>query len=105
MLFVMLTLVHWNQGIEGIVKFTGSTPDLGEFNIRIEDGKNLLPCLSCLIFECECSISGPDVAYVTEGRDEERFSRKLGKTSFVGLPLPQGGSWKAKGRSCLPHGT
>lgn len=64
------------DGIEGIVKFTGSTPHLGEFNIRIEDG--------------------PDVAYVTEGLDEERFSRKLGKTSFVGLPVPQGESWKAK---------
>lgn len=26
------------KGLSGIVKFEGSTPDLGEFSIRVEDG-------------------------------------------------------------------
>jgi hypothetical protein len=26
------------KGLSGIVRFTGSTPDLGEFSIRVEDG-------------------------------------------------------------------
>ncbi|KAF8344136.1 glycoside hydrolase family 63 protein [Cantharellus anzutake] len=64
------------NGIEGVIRFTGSTSHLGDFRLRIEDG--------------------PDVTYVTEGLHAERFSRKLGKTSFIGLPLQQGQVWKAK---------
>jgi len=36
------SLLTFLQGLEGPVTFTGSTPDLDDFTIRVVDGNNLL---------------------------------------------------------------
>ena len=40
------------KGLEGPVKFSGSTPDLGDFTIRIVDGMIFCICFNELLFTC-----------------------------------------------------
>ncbi|KAF8311557.1 glycoside hydrolase family 63 protein [Clavulina sp. PMI_390] len=65
-----------DTGLTGTVKFNGVTPDLGDFEIRIVDGD--------------------DVQLITEGAFSEDFEDRLGKTSFIGLPVEAGKIWTAK---------
>ncbi|KAK7043703.1 Processing alpha glucosidase I [Paramarasmius palmivorus] len=65
------------DGIEGEVKFSGSTPELDDFVLRVADGPN-------------------NVA-VTHGRHSEVFEKRIGKTHFLGVTVPPGNIWKAKG--------
>ncbi|KAJ7470519.1 glycoside hydrolase [Mycena latifolia] len=64
------------NGLEGDVKFSGSTPELDDFTIRIVDG--------------------PDNTPTTRGNHADKFEERIGKTHFFGQPVPQGGIWQAK---------
>ncbi|KAJ7715951.1 glycoside hydrolase [Mycena maculata] len=64
------------NGLEGEIKFSGSTPELDDFTIRIVDG--------------------PDNKHVTEGKHAQKFEDRIGKTHFLGQPVSQGGIWQAK---------
>ncbi|KAH9853984.1 glycoside hydrolase [Lenzites betulinus] len=64
------------DGIEGPISFTGSTPDLDDFAIRI--------------------VEGPHNTLITEGQHANAFHNKLGKTHFLGARVPQGSVWQAK---------
>ncbi|TFK42937.1 glycoside hydrolase [Crucibulum laeve] len=64
------------NGITGELKLTGSTPELDEFTIRVVDG--------------------PYNKAVTQGPHAEAFADRIGKTHFLGRPIPQGDIWQAK---------
>ncbi|KAK0197344.1 glycoside hydrolase [Armillaria mellea] len=64
------------DGLDGEVKFSGSTPELDEFTIRIVDG--------------------PDNTYITEGPHASSFSARAGKTHYLGQPIPTGHIWQAR---------
>ncbi|KAI0831044.1 glycoside hydrolase [Trametes gibbosa] len=64
------------NGIDGTVSFTGSTPELDEFAIRI--------------------VEGPQNTLITEGPHANAFRQKLGKTHFLGARVPPGSVWQAK---------
>ncbi|KAJ7940888.1 glycoside hydrolase [Mycena leptocephala] len=64
------------NGLEGDVKFSGSTPELDDFTIRIVDG--------------------PDNTHTTGGPHAHKFQERIGKTHFLGQPIPQGNIWQAK---------
>jgi mannosyl-oligosaccharide glucosidase len=61
------------QGLDGSVTFTGSTPDLDDFTIRVEDG--------------------PENVYVDEA---SRTGDSVGRTAFAGYRVDQGNIWQAK---------
>ncbi|KAF9653126.1 glycoside hydrolase family 63 protein [Thelephora ganbajun] len=61
------------QGFEGPVTFIGSTPDLDDFTIRIEDG--------------------PKNIYVGEA---SLINDAVGRTGFAGYQVEQGNIWQAK---------
>ncbi|TBU50102.1 glycoside hydrolase [Dichomitus squalens] len=63
------------NGIEGPVAFTGFTPDLDDFTIRIVDG--------------------PNNVYITEGQFAHAFHARTGKSHLLGLRVPPGEVWKA----------
>ncbi|KAJ7172722.1 glycoside hydrolase [Mycena filopes] len=65
-----------DNGFEGEVKFSGSTPELDDFTIRIVDG--------------------PSNSHVTGGLHADKFEERMGKTHFLGQPVPQGNLWQAK---------
>jgi mannosyl-oligosaccharide glucosidase len=65
-----------DNGLEGEIKFTGSSPELDEFVIRIVDG--------------------PNNAAVTDGPYSEVFKDRIGKSHFLGQPIPAGNIWQAK---------
>ena len=62
-----------HKGIDGPVTFTGSTPDLDDFKIRIVDG--------------------PQNVYVDEA---SRIGDAVGRTAFAGYRVDQGNIWQAK---------
>ncbi|KAJ8482276.1 hypothetical protein ONZ51_g5462 [Trametes cubensis] len=64
------------NGLEGTVSFTGSTPDLDDFTIRIEEG--------------------PHNTLITEGSYASDFQHRLGKTHYLGARVPPGQVWQAK---------
>ncbi|KAA1099946.1 Processing alpha glucosidase I [Puccinia graminis f. sp. tritici] len=64
------------EGIDGEVKISGSTTQLGDFTIRIKDSPT----------------NKPAVAY----RHTEDFGEKLSRTQYLGVQLPAGSIWKAK---------
>lgn len=64
------------DGLDGEVKFSGSTPELDEFTIRIVDH--------------------PDNSYITEGPHASAFSARAGKTHYLGQPIPTGHIWQAR---------
>lgn len=64
------------NGIDGPVEFSGNTPDLDDFSIRIVDG--------------------PNNRAVTQGPYAEEFFPKLGKTHFAGLRVAPNELWTAK---------
>ncbi|OSD02823.1 glycoside hydrolase family 63 protein [Trametes coccinea BRFM310] len=64
------------NGIEGPVSFSGSTPELDDFTIRI--------------------VEGPGNTLITEGPHASAFRHKLGKTHFLGARVPPGQVWQAK---------
>ncbi|VDC05344.1 unnamed protein product [Peniophora sp. CBMAI 1063] len=65
-----------SSGIEGDIKFSGFSPDLDEFTIRIVDG--------------------PENTAVTSGPYSHDFADRLGKTHISGARVPSGDIWKAK---------
>ncbi|KAJ7063071.1 glycoside hydrolase [Mycena amicta] len=64
------------NGLDGDVKFTGSTPELDDFTIRIVDG--------------------PTNSHITTGNYATTFEERMGKTHFLGQPVPAGNIWQAK---------
>ncbi|KAI0646820.1 glycoside hydrolase [Trametes meyenii] len=65
------------NGIEAnTIKFTGSTPELDDFVMRI--------------------VEGPENTLITEGPHASAFEHKLGKTHFLGARVPPGQVWQAK---------
>ncbi|EPQ58475.1 glycoside hydrolase [Gloeophyllum trabeum ATCC 11539] len=64
------------NGLEGPVKFSGTSPDLDEFILRIVDG--------------------PDNKQVTDGPYSHLFTDRIGKTHFLGQRIPSGQIWKAR---------
>ncbi|KAH9952220.1 glycoside hydrolase [Amylocystis lapponica] len=64
------------NGLDGPIKFTGSSPELGDFAIRINDD--------------------PDNEAITTGLHSDVFAERLGKSHFVGLRTPPGSIWQAK---------
>ncbi|KAH8833864.1 glycoside hydrolase [Flagelloscypha sp. PMI_526] len=64
------------DGIEGPVKFSGSTPELDDFTIRIVDG--------------------PDNEALTNGVDYNKFRERVGKSHFITRPVQNGQMWQAK---------
>ncbi|KAI0371740.1 glycoside hydrolase [Pilatotrama ljubarskyi] len=68
--------VEDENGLKGPITFTGSTPELDDFTIRIVDG--------------------PGNTLIWEGPHASAFEHKLGKTHFLGARLPAGTVWQAK---------
>ncbi|KAF5386975.1 hypothetical protein D9615_001779 [Tricholomella constricta] len=64
------------NGIKGEFRLSGSTPQLHDFVIRVVDGQ--------------------DNKAVTEGPHAEAFGERIGKTHFVGRPIPAGHIWEVK---------
>ncbi|KAJ7684923.1 glycoside hydrolase [Mycena polygramma] len=64
------------NGLDGDVKFSGSTPELDDFTIRIVDGPSNTP--------------------KTKGSHAHTFEERIGKTHFLGQPVQQGQIWQAK---------
>ncbi|KAJ7273466.1 glycoside hydrolase family 63 protein [Mycena haematopus] len=64
------------NGLEGDIKFSGSTPELDDFTIRIVDG--------------------PDNTHKTGGPHAHKFVERIGKTHFLGQPVASGNIWQAK---------
>jgi len=64
------------NGLEGPITFTGSSPDLDDFAIRVEDG--------------------PENHIVTRGTGAEDFGARVGKTHFAGYRAAAGSIWQAK---------
>jgi hypothetical protein len=64
-----------SQGFDGPVTFFGSTPDLDDFTIRIEDD--------------------PGNVYPDEA---SRIDDAVGRTNFAGYRVDQGNIWQAKSR-------
>ncbi|KAF9466429.1 glycoside hydrolase [Collybia nuda] len=64
------------NGIVGEFKLSGSTPELDDFIIRVVDGPANKP--------------------VTEGPHSGAFKDRIGKTHFIGKPVPSGNIWQAK---------
>ena len=69
--------IQSHKGIEGPIKLSGSTPDLGEFVLRIVDG--------------------PGNNAVTSGIHADAFADRLEKTHFYGARVDPGTVWKARG--------
>ncbi|KAG9040707.1 Processing alpha glucosidase I, partial [Serendipita sp. 407] len=65
-----------DDGVTEPVHLSGSTPDLGQFNIRIEDG--------------------PDNRFTKYGGRSEDFKSRIGKTHYFGTGMSAGDVWKAK---------
>lgn len=63
------------------IKLSGSTPELGEFGIRIEE-------------------AGGNAPIDPQDRHREEYKDRIGKTQFAGIRVPRGGAWRAKGESC-----
>ncbi|KAI0362709.1 glycoside hydrolase [Trametes cingulata] len=68
--------VEDENGLKGPITFTGSTPELDDFTIRIVDG--------------------PGNTLIREGPHASAFEHKLGKTHFLGARVPPGSVWQAK---------
>ncbi|EIM90479.1 glycoside hydrolase [Stereum hirsutum FP-91666 SS1] len=76
------------NGIDGPIEFSGSTPDLDEFKLRIVDG--------------------PDNHYVSDGMFAKDYANRIGKSHFGGYNLPPGDVWQAKEyimRDIVQYGT
>ncbi|KAG9318385.1 glycoside hydrolase [Chiua virens] len=74
------------NGIDGPIEFSGSTPGLGDFTMRIVDGD--------------------DNQAVTSGLHSEIFADRLGKSHFLGVRVNPGQVWTAKDfilQSILKH--
>ncbi|KII88765.1 glycoside hydrolase family 63 protein [Plicaturopsis crispa FD-325 SS-3] len=65
-----------DNGFEGEVKFTGSSPELDDFTVRIVDG--------------------PHNEAVSTGPHSSAFVERIGKTHYAGLRAPPGNIWQAK---------
>ncbi|KAG0149919.1 hypothetical protein CROQUDRAFT_652883 [Cronartium quercuum f. sp. fusiforme G11] len=65
------------EGLEGPVQISGSTPQLGEFTIRIEDSPTNSP--------------------LKRGRHAADFGERLDRFQYLGVQMPAGTVWKAKG--------
>jgi len=64
------------NGIEGPVKLSGNSPDLGDFVLRIVDG--------------------PDNNAVTDGSHADSFVQRIDKTHFLGVRVQPGEVWRAR---------
>lgn len=64
------------NGLEGDVEFTGASPELDDFTIRI--------------------VEGPDNNHISSARHADAFEDRIGKTHFAGLPIPAGNIWQAR---------
>ncbi|THU99363.1 glycoside hydrolase [Dendrothele bispora CBS 962.96] len=64
------------NGVEGEIKFSGSTPELDDFTIRIVDD--------------------PHNNAVTNGPHADAFQERIGKTHYIAQPVPPGQVWQAK---------
>ncbi|KAJ9119625.1 hypothetical protein QFC22_003334 [Naganishia vaughanmartiniae] len=66
---------HTN-GIQGDITLLGSSPELGDFRIRITDHPNIVTSI--------------------RGNHHQQFSEGQGKTAFLGVHLPDGQVWRIK---------
>lgn len=89
---------HNFQGIDGPIEFSGTTPDLDDFTIRIVDG---MPFWSAVGIIEAYVLSGATNEAITSGPHSEMFADRLDKSHFVGLRVNPGHIWTAKGR-CRP---
>ncbi|KAK7023769.1 mannosyl-oligosaccharide glucosidase [Favolaschia claudopus] len=64
------------NGLEGDIKFSGSTPELDDFTLRIVDAAGNTP-----------KSAGPHAS---------KFAERIGKTHFLGQPVASGNVWQAK---------
>ncbi|KAI0637226.1 glycoside hydrolase [Trametes polyzona] len=64
------------NGIKGDVSFTGSTPELDDFTIRV--------------------VEGPHNTLIKDGPHASAFEHKLGRTHYLGARVPAGSVWQAK---------
>ncbi len=67
---------NYRKGIEGPVKLSGNSPDLGDFVLRIVDG--------------------PDNNAVTDGSHADSFVQRIDKTHFLGVRVQPGEVWRAR---------
>ncbi|KAH9946321.1 glycoside hydrolase [Epithele typhae] len=70
------------NGLEGPIVFTGSTPELDDFTIRI--------------------VEGPENHLIAEGPHAHAFAHKAGKSHYLGLQVPAGTVWKAQDHIMAP---
>ncbi|KAI0003238.1 glycoside hydrolase [Russula compacta] len=64
------------NGIEGPIVLTGSTPELDDFSIRIVDG--------------------PNNKAFSDGPFSDAFAKRIGRTHYTGIRVPAGNIWQAK---------
>jgi mannosyl-oligosaccharide glucosidase len=81
------------QGIDGPVVYTGSTPDLDDFTLRIIDGLHLILAQSSPL----TILVGPDNNVPLSGSQASAFVDRIGKTHVAGFRVPSGQVWQAKG--------
>jgi mannosyl-oligosaccharide glucosidase len=81
------------QGIDGPVVYTGSTPDLDDFTLRIVDGLHRMSSQSSPL----TILVGPDNNVPLSGSQASAFVDRIGKTHVAGFRVPSGQVWQAKG--------
>jgi len=64
------------NGLDGDVIFTGSSPELNDFTLKFVDA--------------------PDNTILHEGKHQAAFTKRIGKTHIAGFRVPSGEVWKAK---------
>lgn len=76
--FLTLDNEEDESGIPGkeTINFSGSTPDMGEFNLRIQEADSN--------------------EYNRDGKHYDDFRDTVGRTSFLGAQIPPGSGWQAK---------
>ncbi|KAH8107152.1 glycoside hydrolase [Cristinia sonorae] len=76
------------NGIEGPISFSGTSPGLDDFTLRIVDG--------------------PDNEPITDGPHANAFAERAGKTHVAGIRVPSGSIWQAREhilQNIIKHGS
>ena len=82
--------------MEGEISLSGTSPDLGDFKIRIVDRKYTLKSYS---YCPSNTYIDPDNKAVLHGSFEEDFHETIGRTPYLAINVDDDNVWKAKGSS------
>lgn len=79
------------KGLESPVRLEGDTPELGDFEIQIVDGRLIL-YKNIFFLLTHIGYIGPLNSYLGQGIDQD-----LSRTQWLGKEVPKGSIWRAKG--------